>query len=192
MLERDPALRRLEVWSRWLKYPVIASLALVAAGIVLSVIESQSWLLLLLGAAVAWFVVARLAVTAWRRLYVSDYEWRLKHAPRRERTLLVLAQRAVWPWSQEVPDEATHAVLVADEIGGEIRVESFLDWSAAQDRLEQRVDLLGGETKPVVVALVELDAEDEPAVIDVSAGRIEGRRSLEALPQAENGWLVGV
>ncbi len=83
-------------------------------------------------------------------------------------------------------------VLVADEIGGPLRAEAFLDWDAAQKRIGQRVDLLGGEQKPVVVALVELEAESEPAVIEVAGGRIEGRRPLLSLPEAADGWLVGV
>jgi hypothetical protein len=190
--DRDPARRRLELWSRWLKYPLIASLACFAAGIALAAIWNRSWLILLAVAAIAWFAFARLAIRVWRELHLSDYRWRLDRAPPRERTLLLLAQRAVWPWPEQVPEAATHAVLVADEIGGHLQVESFLDWNAAQDRVERRVDLLAGERSPVVVALVELDAEAEQAVIEVVGGRIEGRRPLDSLPEAEDGWLVGV
>ncbi len=192
MLESDPALRRLEVRSRLVKYPFFASLVLFAAAIVLSAAASTSWLLLLAAAAAAWMLFARLAVNSFRDLHQSDYEWRLGHAPLRERTVLELAKRAVWPWTDEVPDEASHAVLVADEIGGPLRAEAFLDWDAAQKRVGQRVDLLGGEQKPVVVALVELEAGSEPAVIEVAGGRIEGRRPLLSLPEAADGWLVGV
>ena len=52
--------------------------------------------------------------------------------------------------------------------------------------------MLAGERHPVVAALVELDAEPEQAVIEVSAGRIEARRPLDSLPEAQGGWLVGV
>ncbi len=192
MLEGDPALRRLEQRARWLKYPVVASLVLVAAAIALTAIADLSWLWLLFGAALAWFVFARLAVVTWRELHLTDYEWRLDHADTRERNLLHLAQRAIWPWGQEVADEATHAVVVAEEIGGQLEVESFGPYAEAEKRLDERTDMLGGERRPVVVALVELDAESDQAVIEVVGGRTEGRRALTSLPLAQDGWLVGL
>ena len=193
MLANDPSLRRLDLLTRGLKWPVIASLALVAIGIVLTIAASPSWWVLLALASVAWLVLARAAVRTSRDLHLGDYDWRLEHGSARERNVLVLAQRAVWSWGDEIPDDATHAVLVADEIGGPLRAESFLDWETARKRVEERPDLLAGERKPVVVALVELDATEEPAVIRVVGGRIEeGRRALESLPKAEDGWLVGV
>lgn len=192
MLAEDSALRRLERWSQWLKYPLYGSLALVAAGLALGAIFGIAWLVFAAAALLAWLAIARLTTKVWRDLYLSDYRWRLDHASPREGMLLRLARHAVWSWDEEVPAEATHAVLVATEIGGQLQVESFLERERAEERLTRRVDLLAGEVSPVVVGLVELDAEPGRAVVEVSAGRPEGRRSLDSLPEAPDGWLVGV
>jgi hypothetical protein len=192
MLAADPALRRLALWGRLLKFPVIASLALVAAAIVLSIALDPGWVVLLAAAGLLWLLFARLSIHVFRELHQKDYRWRLDHAPQRERTLLRLAQRATWAWSEEVPETATHAVLVVAEIGGQIEVEDFCDEGAARARLERRADRLAGESEPIVVGLVELDAEPERALIAVEDGRPGERRALDSLPLAEDGWLVGI
>lgn len=192
MLDADPALRRYVFWGQALKYPVIACIALVAAAIVLAIAEDPSWLLLLFGAAFAWLIFARLAVHVFRKLHRSDLEWRLGHAPVRERNLLTLAQRATWPWGQEISDDATHAVLVVGEIGGSLRVDEFCDWERARSRLDRRLDLLGGERDDVTVGFVELDAAPESALIEIEEGRVGKRRPLDSLELDEDGWLVGV
>jgi len=192
MLAADPALSRLEFWGRMLRFPVFASLAVVATAIVLTLVEGPDWLLLLLAGGLLWLGFAQIAIRVWRQIHLSDLAWRLDHAPQRERTMLTLAQRATWNWSDEIPDDATHAVLVVGEIGGELQVEEFCDWETAKARLDQRVDLLSREREPVVVGLVELDPGDEPALIAVEAGRIGERRPLESLPLAGDGWLVGI
>jgi hypothetical protein len=192
MLEADPSLRRLETWGRLLKYPVIACLALVAAAIVLSIALDPAWLLLLFGAAFAWLGFARLSIRVFRELHLNDLEWRLHHASQRERNLLLLAQRATWPWTQEVPDDATHAVLVVGEIGGPLAVGEFCDWERAKERLEHRLDLLGGERDEITVGFVELDAPSERALIEVEEGRVGERRSITSLDLSHDGWLVGI
>jgi hypothetical protein len=192
MLDADPALRRYVTWGQLLKYPVIACLALVAAAIVLSIAVDPAWLLLLFGAAFAWLGFARLAVHIYRELHLSDLRWRLDHGSQRERNLLALAQRATWPWSEEVPDEATHAVLVVGEIGGSVRVAEFCDWEKAKTRLDHRLDLLGGERDDVTVGFVELDAPPESALIEIDEGRPGKRRAIDSLELDEDGWLVGI
>jgi hypothetical protein len=192
MLAADPSLRRLELYGRLLRFPVFASLGVFAIGIVLAIVLDASWLWLVVGGILAWLLFARLAIGIWRRIHLTDHQWRLDHSDQRERNLLTLAQRATWNWSDEVPPGSSHAVLVLSEIGGELRVESFCHEGAARARIDERVDLLGGEQEPIVVGLVELDTEPERALIDVEAGRIGDRRALESLPLAQDGWLVGI
>lgn len=192
MLDADPALRRHAFWGRVLKYPVITCIVLVAAAIVLSIAEDPSWLLLLFGAAFAWLGFARLAVYVFRKLHRSDLEWRLGHGSVRERNVLTLAQRATWPWGEEVPDDATHAVLVVGEIGGSLRVDEFCDWEKARSRLDHRLDLLAGERDDVTAGFVELDAPPESALIEIEEGRVGKRRPIDSLELDEDGWLVGI
>ena len=192
MLEADPALRRLQFWGELLRFPVFASLGAFAVGIVLAIVFDLSWLYLVFGGALAWLLFARLAIKVWRDVHLSDLEWRLEHGPQRERTLLALAQRAVWNWADEVPDEATHAIVVIEEVGGELQVESFGDLDAATERASRRIDALSGEREPVVVGAVELDAPEERALIEVRGAKLASRRDLTSLALAEDGWLVGI
>ncbi len=192
ILEADPSLRRLQTWGRLLRFPVFASLGAFAIGIVLSIAVDNSWLYLVVGGALAWLLFARIAIKVWRDLHLSDLEWRLEHGSQRERTLLALAQRATWAWPEEVAEESTHAVLVVESVGGQLEVEEFCDLDTARARVERHVDRLAGEEQPVVVGLVELDAETDRALIDAEGGRLGDRRSLESLELAPDGWLVGI
>lgn len=192
MLEADPSLARLRFWGELLRFPVFASLGVFAVGIVLTIAFDLSWLYLVAGGALAWLLFARIAIKVWRDLHMGDLEWRLEHGSQRERTLLALARRATWAWPEEIADESTHAVLVVEAVGGELEVEDFCDYGAAKARVERRVDRLAGEEQPVVVGLVELDAEPDRALIDAEGGRLGDRRSLESLELAPDGWLVGI
>ena len=192
MLAADPELRRYLTWGKVLKYPVILCLALVAAAIVLSIAVDPAWLVLLFGAAFAWLGFARLSIHVFRELQLNDLQWRLDHASQRERNLLTLAQRATWSWSEEIPDDATHAVLVVHEIGGALTVDEFCAWEKAKARLDHRLDLLGGERDDVTVGFVELDAPAERALIEIEEGAVGKRRPLESLELDEDGWLVGI
>ena len=192
MLEADPSLARLRFWGELLRFPVFASLGVFAVGIVLTIVLNLTWLYLVIGGALGWFVFARLAVKVWRDFHLADLDWRLEHGSQRERTLLALAQRAVWNWPDEVPDDATHAVLTIDEVGGELQVERFCGLAEAEERAAQRIDALSGEREAIAVGVVELDAPEERALIEVVNGRLAGRRDLKSLEPAEDGWLVGI
>jgi hypothetical protein len=192
MLEADPSLRRQLFWGELLRFPVFASLGVILVGVILTIAFDLSWLYLVVGGALAWFGAARLAIQIWRKVHLNDLRWRLDHAPQRERTLLTLAQRATWNWAEEVPDVATHAVIALEEVGGELEVEKFCDLAVAKALVAEPHDLLAGEREPVVVGLVELDAEPERALIEVRGRTIGERRSLTDLDLAEDGWLVEV
>lgn len=192
MLEADPSLARLRFWGELLRFPVFASLGVFATGIVLTLVFDLSWLYLVIGGALAWFLFARLAVKVWRDVHLSDLAWRQEHGSQRERTLLTLAQRAVWNWPDEVPDDATHAVIVIEEVGGELEVEKFCGLDEATQRAAERIDALAGEREPVAVGVVELDVPEENALIEVVNGKLAGRRDLKSLELAEDGWLVGI
>ena len=192
MLEADPSLRRLRFWGELLRFPVFASLGVFAIGIVLTIVFDLSWLYLVFGGVLAWLLFARLAIKVWRDLHLSDLAWRLEHGSQRERTVLALAQRAVWNWPDEIPDEATHAVVVIEEVGGELQVESFGSLDEATDRAGKRIDALSGEREPVAVGVVEIDAPEETALIEVANGKLGKRRDLTSLELAEDGWLVGI
>ncbi len=77
-------------------------------------------------------------------------------------------------------------------LGGQPEVAAFADAATAQARAESRPDLLAGEREPMVVGLVELDAEPARALVEVVAGKVGERRPLDSLPPAAEGWLVGV
>jgi hypothetical protein len=192
MLEADPSLARLRFWGELLRIPTFASLGVLAVGIVLTIVFDLSWLYLVIGGALAWFLFARLAVKVWRDFHLADLDWRLEHGSRRERTLLALAQRAVWNWPDEVPADATHAVIVIEEVGGELHVERFCGLAEAEERAARRIDALAGESEAVAVGVVELDAPEERALIEVVNGKLASRRDLKSLEPAEDGWLVGI
>ena len=156
------------------------------------IVFDLTWLYLVVGGALAWFLFARLAVTVWRDFHLADLDWRLEHGSQRERTLLALAQRATWNWADEVPDEATHAVVVIEEVGGELEVERFCTLAEAEERAAQRIDALSGEREAVAVGVVELDAPEDRALVEVRNGKLGERRDLKSLKPAEDGWLVGI
>jgi hypothetical protein len=135
MLEADASLRRQLLWGELLRFPVFASLGVILAGVILSIALDPTWLYLVFGAVLAWFAFARLAIRLWREVHLNDLRWRLDHAPQRERTVLTLAQRATWNWAEEVPDDATHAVIALEEVGGELEVERFCDYAAAKEQI---------------------------------------------------------
>jgi hypothetical protein len=192
MLEKDATLRRVLFWGEVLRFPVFASLGVILVGVILTIALDLSWLYLVIGGALAWFLFARLAIQCWRRVHLDNLQWRLDHGTQRERTLLTLAQRATWNWPEEVPDDATHAVVVLEEVGGELEVEKFDDFDGAKKLVETPHDLLAGDREPVIVGLVELDSPPESALIEVRGHTIGKRRSLTELDVAEDGWLVGI
>lgn len=192
MLEADPALRRQLFWGELLRFPVFASLGVILVGVILTIALDLTWLFLVAGGALAWFLFARLAIQLWREVHLNDFRWRLDHGSQRERTLLTLAQRATWNWAEEIPDDATHAVIALEEVGGELEVEKFCGLDAAKALVNEPHDILAGERQPVVVGLVELDAEPERALIEVRGRTIGERRSLTDLDVADDGWLVGI
>lgn len=89
------------------------------------------------------------------------------------------------------PGRGDARLLVVGEIGGPLAVDEFCDWQRAQRRLEHRLDLLGRERDVVTAGFVELDAEPDRALIEISGGGAAGRRPLSSLELAEDGWLVG-
>ena len=190
MLEADPSLARLRFWGELLRFPTFASLGVFAVGIVLAIALDLTWLFMVFGGALAWLLFARLAVKVWRDFHRADLAWRLEHGSQRERTLLALAQRAVWNWTDEVPDDATHAVVVIEEVGGELQVEKFCGLAEAEARAAQRVDALSGEREPVAVGVVELDAPEERALIEVVVRQARQAPRPE-VPRAGRGRLAG-